>query len=331
VPPKPTPPSTSQVVASPAPAQSRALAPIARDEARLRNGFQALRKAHREAILQHGLTGGLFQADRLLFRREARLFAAAYPDLAESFAAESARDPSLDWRERLYAVDILGFLAAAGRASVRPQLRAMAAEPDEHIRSCALAGVGMADVNGAEKALYWEQCRAGSATAFAFVALWPDSGTVSEMNALVSTVHSEDAQDVLRKIELLGRSDWKERLGRIVQGERSKLDDPVDWALGCLRRRSPDQLRTLLRSELDAAGERAHRWWAQQQPTGSFDQDFQAADDVSNATGRKDYDLFLVTQWQIGGDLTDVERRRLREFGYAPDPSVRLAELLGPK
>jgi hypothetical protein len=299
-------------------------------EAHLRRAFQELRKAHHQAILEHGLTGGFF-SDRLLFRREARLFAAAYPDLAEAVASVDVRDTSLDWRERLYAVDLLGFLAAGGRSSVLSLLRALSNHEDEFIKAFALSGIAMADVDGSEKALYWAQCRAGSATAFAFVALWPDSGTISEMHALESTIAKLDAEDVLAKIEMLQQPDWKERLGRIVRGERSPLDDPVDWALGCLQRRAPEELRTLLRAELDSTGDRARRWWAQQQPGGAFEKDFQVADAVSFATGRKDYDRLLVTQWLIGGELTDAERRRLREFGYASDPAVRLAELFAPK
>lgn len=124
-----------------------------------------------------------------------------------------------------------------------------------------------------------------------------------------------------------GRSYWAASYG----GGREAVDDPVDWALGCLQRWAPEQLRTLLRAELDSTGDRARRWWAQQQPGGAFEKDFQVADDVSFATGRKDYDLLLVTQWRIGGELTDAERRRLREFGYASDPATRLTELLAPK
>jgi len=39
-------------------------------------------------------------------------------------------------------------------------------------------------------------------------------------------------------------------------------------------------------------------------------------------------DDVLVTQTEISGSLTDLERRRLRTFGYACEPSERLAELL---
>jgi len=301
------------------------------EEARLTKVFQDLVKAHHAAILKHGLAGAFFASDRLLFRREARLLAAAYPDLAESLASKAARDASLDWRERIYAVDLLGMLASAGRSSVLPLLRTLSSDEDEHLKAFALAGVAIADVDGADKALYWAQCREGSATAFAFVSIWPDSGTISEMNALSSTIYKADAKDVLTKIEMLQQPGWKERLGRIVQGEREAVIDPVDWALSCLMRCAPEQLRTLLRGELDAGGERARRWWEQQQPGGAYEKDFQAADDVSFATGRKDYDLLLVTQWSIDGELTEVERRRLREFGYASDPAARLAELLGPK
>jgi hypothetical protein len=320
--PRPVPPS--------APLSAKAsLSPDA--EARLRRAFQELRKAHHQAILEHGLDGDFFKSDRLLFRREGRLFAAAYPELAESVSLAAARDAALDWRERLYAVDVLGSLAMDGRSSVLPLLRTLSSDENEHLKAFALAAIAMADVDGSEKSLYWAQCREGSATAFAFVALWPDSVTISEMHALESTICKSDAKDVLAKIEMLQQPDWKERLGRIVRGERASVIDPVDWALGCLQRRAPEQLRTLLRAELDSTGDRARRWWAQQQPGGAFEKDFQAADDVSFATGRKDYDLLLVTQWIVGGELTEVERRRLREFGYAPDPAARLAELLAPK
>jgi hypothetical protein len=40
------------------------------------------------------------------------------------------------------------------------------------------------------------------------------------------------------------------------------------------------------------------------------------------------FDDVLVLQSEIGGPLTDLEKARLRHFGYACDPRERLAELL---
>ncbi len=330
--PLPSSPSATDSSVRPAPTPVAVPVPLTpSEEARLTRTFKGFLKAHAAAVLEHGLEGSLFKSDRLLFRREARLFAAAYPDLADSLATSAVREGTLDWRERLYAIEVLGYLADTGRSSVLPLLRTLSSDENEFVKDFALAAVAMADVDGSDKALYWTHCREGSATAFAFVSLWPDSGTISEMHALESTIYKQDAVDVLKKIEILQKPDWKEHLGRIVRGERQAVVDPVDWALGCLQRRAPEQLRTLLRAELDATGERARRWWTQQKPEGSYEKDFQAADSVSFATGRKDYDLLLVTQWLIGGELTDVERRRLREFGYASDPAARLAELLAAK
>ena len=44
--------------------------------------------------------------------------------------------------------------------------------------------------------------------------------------------------------------------------------------------------------------------------------------------GDRFHDDLLIILGEMGGTLTDLERSRLRTFGYLVDPKERLAELL---
>ena len=52
------------------------------------------------------------------------------------------------------------MLASGGRLSVLSLLRTLSSDENEHLKAFALSGIAMADVDGADKAHYWAQCRA---------------------------------------------------------------------------------------------------------------------------------------------------------------------------
>ena len=43
------------------------------------------------------------------------------------------------------------------------------------------------------------------------------------------------------------------------------------------------------------------------------------------------FDEMLLAYVDLGGELNDLEKKRLRYAGYACDPKVRLAELMKPQ
>jgi hypothetical protein len=248
--------------------------------------------------------------------------------LAEALATPIVQDLKADMWERTYGTQILCTLAGTGREPALKMCRSLLEDQNDSIVGIALCGIGQADIEGRDKALYLAKCRQDHPAAFMFAGLWLDPVTISEMNSMLGTGFDDQAREVLNKMNILSQSNWTDRVSEILHGTSEPFDGAVNWSLAVMKRRAPEQLKPILREVLDGAIEYGKRYLGEGNWNDKCEQQFRTVDDLTKVVGIKGYDDMLVAYWQVGGELRDIERARLRTFGYACDSKERLAELL---
>jgi hypothetical protein len=282
----------------------------------------------RKEMFQYGDGNSRFEKEKLRLLREARLFALAYPEEAQKLALPVALDSTRDWLERCYAVDVLGFLAKNGSTEALSALLSLGRDGDVRVSDTAIQGLSMSDPDGKYKDLYFERCRAGSYEAFEIVSAWCDPGTISEMKSYLGGPNEDDAAEVLRRMDVLASGNWEEQIIGILRRQSTTLLHPFDWAMEVMKRRDPSTLRQVLRDQLDQALTGGRNFWEEFHVSKRFEDAFPSQPNIGKEVGNRRYDDLLVAYWGLGGELKDLERARLREFGYACNPGERLAELL---
>jgi hypothetical protein len=275
--------------------------------------------------------------------REARLLAGAYPDLMEKLASEIAGDATRDPMERFCMLYELGYLAQAGRAGAVETLVRVANAGDPVTASRAILTLYPADLQGAQRALYMRRAGEGDEIAFDALSFFPDSATQAYIRSLLekpqdgtpeSFVIHLAAQELTGKYQLLTSPDWQIKLGEtILKSENSK---DVLWALSAARYKNFPNLTELLRQSLDQSMKQIEDQYARippgpptaggQPPT--FEQMYTSESKIPVSRIGGHYDDLLVAQLELGGRLTEIERARLRSFGYGCDPKARLQELI---
>jgi hypothetical protein len=273
-----------------------------------------------------------FLIETSLFYREARLSALAFPQVRERVASAMALDPSASPVERAFAAWTLSMVATTDHpGGVSAILQSLTQDGEPLVRDVALGGLALSDKNGQLKSLYWEACRKGSLTGFSLVSQWLDPGTISEMKAILAQQPTnKDAQRVLQRMDILATPQWEPELGRIL--EESKDPDMTSqwWALEIFKSRGSKVLMETLRNRLDRGLLEARREWEAEKPTdgASFEKAFATSAEISKTTRDSGFDDLLVGFYEAHGQLNDMERARLRTFGYGCDPKQRLEELL---
>jgi hypothetical protein len=263
--------------------------------------------------------------------REARLLALGYPEWAEKAARPIALDPTADLADRSWGIAVLSFVAKGGSASAQETLLILARDANEEIAEAALAGVAESDRDGRHKSLLWACARKGSGTAFSYLQCTADPQTVAELRTYKAGAPGySEAAEALRKLEALSSPGATAELEGILSGRPSSVNDAYYWALEAFPRKDPARFREVARLELDKAHERALAWWNKNalvinQP--SFEGMFTRKANLQTQVDLEYYDDLLVAFFEAGGTTTELERKRLRTFGYGCDPKERLAEL----
>jgi hypothetical protein len=225
------------------------------------------------------------------------------------------------------------WIAKEGNSSALGSLFLLANDSDPRLSDLALSGIAAADTKGMYQELYREHFRRGSLTAVEILSGWWDAGTAVLMDEYFKSKsgHHYDAKDVLDRFGILASPSAEEQLSSLVKGNgktESRTDSSFDWALDVLRRRNPHKLFVALRARLD-------RDFAAVCASSALSGEallhaFSETSDLTKQAQDVFYDDALIAQAEIGGELTDAEKARLRTFGYACDPKERLMELLGP-
>lgn len=315
---------------------------------RLEEGFleqEVIPKLLARASLPHrGLPMSLtrFQREEDWQLREGRLIAYAFPELLERLMTHAVVDPTMDGAQKYYAMFLLGYLAEQGRVKATEVLKQVASESDEIISARAVNIMAQADHGCQYKDFYMQRCSEKVAEAVKPLTFLGDAGTTSFLMGIAS-IHSDGsprsfavqyrATKALEKTEILASPDWQLKLGEIILKE--EMPREIAWAIEAARRNSLPQLAELLRQRLDnAMGEVSLFYSAVQEKSGLPPEKRVPFEEIYRsqpAFGTLPFylDDALVTQFELGGKLTDLERARLRTFGYGCDPKERLRELLG--
>lgn len=296
--------------------------------------LQSLYPKHKLASQSSRSSSGRFHSEQSLYLREARLAALAYPAETEAVATPIAFDQSLDKRsERYLAIVMLGFVArGTGGSTAMATLQTLLRDSDKGAADTALAAIAGTDIVGARKDLYWEGCRRGSLTAFEISSYWYDSGTISELRSLVANGGNHHAERVLRRMEILSSANWEDTVGTMLRDVQSPLDTDIYWALTIAGQRKSAHFLTEMRARLDLGMLEARKQWSAPGEgvprSGSFDHIYSYKAELDTLMKDRMHDHVLVAYWEAGGQLTAVEKARLRTFGYACDPKQRLTELM---
>jgi hypothetical protein len=274
--------------------------------------------------------------------REGRLLALAFPEVIEEAATVLAGDGSADPMEREYAIYLLSQLILNGSATAKDSLIRLTADPVSYVADSALAGVAGTDREGSHKDLYWSRCRQWNTLAFSVVGRWVDAGTISLMREIVASVpQGADypqgacramAQDVLQQLGILASPNPDEGLAAIIRREGDPSFSITSWALNVAERRGGDFLKGVLKERLEAGIREAGRVFGALarpgEPAKDLNQEFASSADLGRHARDGMYDDVLLTYWKTGAPLSDLQKARLRTFGYACDPLERLLELM---
>jgi hypothetical protein len=287
----------------------------------------------------HSTWTPLFGSERDLRLREARLIALVYPDQAKKFAVSVFCDRSRPLLERDYGCFLLARLTLHGDPAAQAELLRTARSREDPMSESALATIASIDVGGEHRGLYRERAREGSLNAIQILEFWGDPATIDLMKGLIAANPALEApqssirlaaQDTLRKVETLLSPDADVRIAALIETPSPENDAWTLWALHVAKIRKIPGLAEILRKRLDAAYRDARRLEERMAVRGGFLPSFLDENMVTGYDYVTDnyFDDILVLQSEIGGPLTDLEKARLRHFGYACDPRERLAELL---
>ena len=298
---------------------------------------------HFEAALETlGLKCPRFSYESRTQVMEGRLLALAYPDIVEGEASRIALDPSRPALERAYATILLGVLAKAGRGGAERCLVQVVAAEDLVPSEYALTQLSDADGTGRHRGIYLQKSMADSAAGVRGLSRWPDAPHGAFLRDLVARSEADpasaglvfmDAKYALARHELLLASDWQAKLHEALSNVEFRNGNETRWALQAGRIRGLPSMADSLRRRLDDNVRDAKEYYAEKAGRAAgahFERDFLTQGTVEGIADLYHDDL-LVALSELGAPLSDLEKKRLRRFGYACDPGERLAELLAEK
>jgi len=283
-----------------------------------------------------------FGYERTFYLTEGRLLARLFPDQCEAIASELALNSAQPMADREFGITLLGYLSGMGRRSADAALIRLAGEPEPDLRELAVQSLFPADPTCSYRAFYSEQCREANRAAFKAMSCLEDSSALDFMRDLregdVGPVRGERrlmAEDLLRKYDLLRSPQCNAELERVLTSSLNPGE--LDWALRAGQARSLPTLVDSLRKRLDRVMQSARdrdsrsKDQARQEGDTPSSQRFEDAYVTHLASGVMpdfSYDQVLLTLYRSGGPITDLEHRRLAEFGYEGDPQSALRRRL---
>jgi len=298
------------------------------------NWLRSFYPKHAEAFRALPSSAGRFEGEQALYFREARLAAYVFPAESESIATPIALNTSDGNRpERYFAIATLALIArATGSATALTTLQTLLQDADKGMADAALAGIAGTDPKGSRKSLYWDACRRFSPTAYEIVSVWHDSGTISQMNSLNLNGKNSYAIEVLKRMDILAGAKAEETLAGIVRTQDTSDIASLFWALAVAKDRQSPSLLTAMRERLDIGMVEARDQWGKPgNAEQTLEQAYSSKGDFIKFTGDSLHDHVLLALWEAGGQLSNLEKARLRTFGYACDPRRRLEELMAEK
>ncbi len=268
--------------------------------------------------------------------REARLLALACPDLAEQYATALVLDTTADNEHRRYAAFVLGALAKNGDKSAEATLYQVSCGKDDPIIEESLRMLSEADGQGEYRTLYWTKCREAHDSAFDYACYWEDVSTRQLMRELLHAPRDRpypegaigiSAKFALERLDILAASSTPGQgpLYDLLENRAHRMAIWFPWALRAAAARNLPGLDAILRRRIDAVETDLVKQGRMGDPERA--DGFVQNGDIAGGSD-KFFDDILLAYAERGGKLTEMERRRLRHFGYFCDPMERLLEVL---
>lgn len=140
-----------------------------------------------------------------------------------------------------------------------------------------------------------------------------------------------EAERAHAKLEILLSPERDEVVRSILedrQENRFQRHEWRRWALRVARSIPLPSLKEILRRRLDINEERHRQYFAaypSEALNNGLERSFERGD---RSVLFLEFDDILVHYWELGGELNELERKRLRYAGFACDAAQRLAELV---
>jgi hypothetical protein len=274
--------------------------------------FKMILQWHRDLFLgparmSCGTSDSWFSGESERYRTEGRLFAQAFPTLAERLALEVLNDPEAHSLDRSFAWFILGVLAPRTSATLEDFLTEQVnsiSEEQSWERDVALSNLINRRFDERTLALCRAKARAGNQTAI-------DALTTVVDPEAIRLFQETNAGEMLERITILQSKDWREKLWQLLMGRVSgKHHLHIHWALEAAERQAMPELRSALEvriQKLRKRGTPPQRRWGYDDP---------------------DHEFLLVAWVRLGGALEAREEEYLTHFGFFGNYEQRLQELL---
>jgi hypothetical protein len=269
--------------------------------------FKKTLDRHRD-LFKRGICGnssGWFLDEYSFYRTDGRMFARAFPTLAERLALELLNSRDAPQPDRLYAWFILEVLAPRTSDALEDFLTSQVNSlPDERReeRGLALKNLIRRRFDDRTLALCRAQARKGSGTAIDALTTVVDPEAIRFFKEI-------NSGEMLARIAVLQSKDWRETLWHILMGKkRHQYPLTFLWALEAAERQAMPELRSAveLRLQQIRKGTPPQRRWGSDDP---------------------DYDFLLLAWMRLGGALQPKEEAYLTFFGFLGDYEQRLREL----
>lgn len=267
----------------------------------------------------------------------ARLLALVDPERVEAEAAAMAADPTAPGR-RAWGAALLSELALAGRTRSLSLLRSLAENPDPRLSTAAYHRYCRVDVRVEDRPFFETYARRGEPLAVEALSRLPDPAA----GALLREIHAQAqaakdrtlllvSREALDRQAILAAPDAATRVAELLRYNPSY--EELGWAVPVALARPAPAYVQALRDRLDRELRNSRDRFEQEQAAEAAEaRSFESLYVSNTGSGLMTdgaYDQALKAYWQLGGRPTELEARRLREFGYACDPAERLRELLG--
>jgi hypothetical protein len=268
-------------------------------------------------------------------RTEARLWTLVFPKEAAEFAFAAAQEDAADPDDRALAVYMVQVLALSGDPRAEALLLGITRTGDRRDAAAARIGLNALDPQGEYAEIHRRAALQGEPDAVETLGTWVDNDNTAALQAIAASGDSELRWNATRSLLRMGwlkSRDLDSRLKACLSSDLGEGYLHFDWALRIARNRSLPGLKNILRRRLDA-GEAAHRSWCAsfydrgegcvpgQGYEREFTERYRIADDDH-------FDEVLRAYAELGGPLSDLERRRLDFLGYGDNPSRRLFEFV---
>lgn len=277
--------------------------------------------------------------EKLFSYTEGRLLALSYPAEVAALVGPLAEDPTRPTDERQFAFYILGALANSGYMAASEPLIRLANSDDLVVASSAIYHLHQSDQNGENVELYRKLINRGVFEAAVPLSRWVDSGSISSLREVIQKFHGEGFESVqmreyasesLEKIELLSSPGSDSKLSDIISSPTHERQMWLSWALQVSQNRLGVSVQRLIRGRLDMGIAKAREDILNIDPDAKLEDMFSKALEIGGS-GDPYFDELLIHYVRIGGTPTEMERSRLRNFGYWGDPKSRLEEIVGSR